>query len=138
MKFDSTMKWSREIFESPKNQEGFSLIELIMVIIFISVAFVATMSMMSSGIEKSVESEALTRATMLAEEKMEQIRGDKNTEGYHYLKNENYPQETNAGGNQGYTRIVQISNYATYKEIKVIVKHASIQDVVLVTHLTNY
>lgn len=132
------MKWNREISDDRTGEAGFSLIELIMVIIFISVAFVSTMSMMSTGIEKSVDSEVLTRATMLAEEKLEQIRGHKNTEGYYYLKNENYPQETNAGGNQGYTRIVQISNFANYKEVKVIVKHPAIQDVVVVTHLANY
>lgn len=132
------MKSSRGIFKSLGCERGFSLIELVMVIIFLGVAFVATMGMMTSGVEKSVDTEVLTRAIMLAEQKMEEVRSDKNTLGYQYLIMQNYPDETNAGGSQGYSREIRFEDFANYKQVTVTVHHASIADVKLVAYLANY
>lgn len=138
MKFVSSMKSSRGIFSAFASERGFTLIELIMVIIFLSVAFVATLGMMSTGIEESVDTEILTKAITLAEQKMEVILGDKNGLGYQYLENANYNDEQNVGGYSGFTRTVQITTYSTYKEVVVKVKHNGIKDVVLTTQMTNY
>ena len=123
--------------EGPQ-QAGYSLVELIMVIIFIGVAFVATMGMMSGSMQKSAQSEVLTQAIFLAEQKMEAIRGDKNSLGYHYLVNDNYPPEQDADGYVGYTRMVSIQDFGSYKEIKVTVTYPGIKPVTLITQMANY
>ncbi len=132
------MKCSHEIFEPARNQAGYSLIELIMVVIFVGVAFVATIGMMTGSMQRSADSEIVTRAIFLAEQKMEQIRSDKNSLGYHHLLNENYPQEQDPEGYEGYLRTVTIQDFGAYKEIHVTVSHASIKPVVLVTQMANY
>lgn len=121
-----------------RGQRGFTLVETIMVIIFLGVAFIAVLQVMSSSVSHSVDTELLTRATALAEEKMEKIVGDKNGRGYAYLVNSNYPTEANAGGNHGFTRSVSIVEYSTYKSIQVSVAHTGIQPVRLVSFVTNY
>ncbi len=133
-----SMKSGREIFRSLGNQRGNSLLELIMVIIFLGVAFVTTLGMMSTGITKSVKIELLTRAMMLAEQKMEEVRGDKSTRGYSWVKESNYPVESNPGGYEGFTRSVKVTSYSTYKEVQVIVQHDDLPTVTLHTHIANF
>ncbi|MFQ5637019.1 MAG: prepilin-type N-terminal cleavage/methylation domain-containing protein [bacterium] len=121
-----------------KQDSGFTLIELIMVIVFLSVALVATMNMMSVGITDSIKIEVLTTATNLANRKLEQIYADKKSKGYAYLLPQNYPDETNADGKQGFNRYVTIIDQSTYKEVIVKVTHNDIEDCSLVAYLTNY
>lgn len=109
-----------------------------MVIVFLSVALVATMNMMSVGITDSIKIEVLTTATNLANRKLEQIYADKKSKGYAYLLPQNYPDETNADGKQGFNRYVTIIDQSTYKEVIVKVTHNDIEDCSLVAYLTNY
>lgn len=132
------MKWNPAIFEVVRDRHGYSLIELIMVIVFVSIAFVATLSMMTGGMQRSAETEILTQAVQLAEKKMEAIRSDKNSLGYHYLMQENYPVELNPEGLSGFKRSVVIVDFGSYKQITVKVEHESIKPVTLVTHMANY
>ncbi len=132
------MKSSPEIFNPASGQGGFTLIELIMVMIFLTVAFTATIAMMTGSMEKSAESDILTQAIQLADKKMESIRADKQSLGYHHLINENYPVENNPDGMTGFKRSVAIVDYGAYKEIRVRVEHASIKPVVLVAQMANY
>jgi len=119
-------------------QGGYSMVELIMVIVFIGVAFVATIGMMTGSMQKSAQSETLTQAIFLAEQKMEAIRGDKNSLGYQYLIDENYPVEQEIDGYPGFTRTVTILDFGSYKEIKVTVTHPGFKPVTLITQMTNY
>ncbi|MCA9730962.1 hypothetical protein KC799_02460 [candidate division KSB1 bacterium] len=137
-KFTFLTRLNREIFKGNQNQSGFSLIELIFVTIFLGIALTATLSMVSTGVTQSMDSEALSLATTLAEQKMEEIRGDKNGRGYFYITNENYLSESNAGGYSGYTRTTSITTYSTYKQVVVTVTKQNVPSMSLVTYLTNY
>ena len=132
------MKLNREIFRAIKSQRGYSLIELVMVTVFLGVAIAATLTMMTTGISKSFDTENLSLASMLAEQKLEEIRGDKNGRGYFYITNENYLSESNAGGYSGYTRTTSITTYSTYKQVVVTVTKQNVPSMSLVTYLTNY
>ncbi len=133
-----SMKSGRAIFKVLTNQRGNSLLELIMVIIFLGVAFVTTLGMMSTGITKSVKIEQLTRALMLAEQKMEEVRGDKSTRGYSWITENNYPVENNPGGYSGFKRTVNVISYSTYKQVQVVVEHDELPKVELYTHIANF
>ena len=121
-----------------RREAGFTMIEAIMTIIFLSVAVVTTLRVMSSSVNQSVDTELMTRAIALAEQRMEQVVGDKAGRGYNYLVNANYSTETNAGGNPGFTRTVSIITYSTYKSITVQVSRTGIQTVRLVSFVANY
>lgn len=137
-----------EIFRSAQNgigdnrigskQAGSSLVELMMVIVFLGVGFLTTLSMMSAGIQKSTTTELLTQGLFLAEQKLEEMRADKGSKGYAYLTPRNYSIEYHAGGHKGFTRQVKITTFKTYKEVTVIVKHSGTPDIKLVTQFTSY
>ncbi|MDQ7052038.1 MAG: hypothetical protein Q9P14_03750 [candidate division KSB1 bacterium] len=88
--------------------------------------------------QKSAQSETLTQAIFLAEQKMEAIRSDKNSLGYQHLIDENYPVEQEIDGYPGYTRTVTILDFGSYKEIKVTVTYPGFRPVTLITQMTNY
>ncbi len=119
-------------------EAGFTLIELILVMVFLGVALVATMNVMSTSIEDSVKMELFTTALNLANKKLEQIVADKKNKGYGYIQTANYPSEVDAEGNKGFNRYVTVIDHSTYKEVRVRVTHAKLQDCVLMTYLTNY
>ncbi len=121
-----------------RNTQGYSLVEIVFVIIFLGMALTATLSMTTSGLRNSVNTQFVTTATNLANEKMEEIYADKKTKGYPYIVQNNYSSETNPGGNVGYYRYVIITDQSTYKEVKVKVTHADLNDCILTAYLTNY
>ena len=120
------------------NQKGFSLLEIVIVIIFLGIALIATLSMTTSGLIDSVNNKFIITATNLANEKMEAIYADKKTKGYPFLVQNNYTDETNPNGIMGFNRYVTIINHSTYKEVKVKVTHARINDCIITAYLTNY
>ena len=80
----------------------------------------------------------MATAIDLANEKMEQIYADKKTKGYGFVDAANYPTETNAGGHNGFTRSVAVTQYTNYKQVVVTVSHPQTQDCVLTALVTNY
>jgi type II secretory pathway pseudopilin PulG len=128
----------RYFFDLTHDHAGYSLIEIILVIIFLGIALVATMDLMSSGMVNRVENEILTTAVNLANEKLEEIYGDKNNKGYDYINESNYPDEVSPDGFVGYNRYVIITDQTTYKEVEVRVTHPNIEDCSLIVYLTNY
>ena len=119
-------------------ETGLTMVELIITVIFIGIALTALLSSFSTSVVKSTDSETLTLAVELAEAKLEQIESDKSGRGYPYLVNENYPEETDPDGYEGYTRSVNIVEYQDYKEITVTVTHPDMQTVSISTILANY
>lgn len=130
--------WVRNFFIEIKNSRGSTLLELLLVIIFLGVALVSTISVMSSSLYNSFDTEIMLTAVNLAHEKLEDIFYDKNNKGYGFVKEQNYPVENEPDGKKGFTRSVSVTDFATYKEVKVTVTHANIPDCVLVAYLTNY
>ncbi|KAA3618077.1 MAG: type II secretion system protein [Calditrichaeota bacterium] len=136
--FTFLTKLNHAIFRQFTGQRGFSLIELIFVIIFLGIALATTLTMVSTGVTQSMDSETLSLSSTLAEQKLEEIRGDKNGRGYFYITSQNYVTESNAGGYSGFTRTTTVTTYQNYKKIEVVVSKEDIPSVELVTFLTNY
>jgi len=120
------------------SEAGYSLIEMILVIIFLGVALIASMNMMSSSISGSMNIEIITDAVNLANEKMEQILADKRSKGYASIIQSNYPLETNPGNFTGFTRSVTVTSFSTYKQVVVTLSHNQIDNYLLTVMLTNY
>lgn len=127
-----------ETFSRKERQSGFTLVELVFVIVFLSVAVLASMQLMSSSLSGSFHSEHLVVATDLASEKLEQIMADKNSRGYGYVAQSNYAFETNVNGNIGFDRGVTITDLGTSKQVQVTVYHPKLDDVTMVAFITNY
>lgn len=109
-----------------------------MVIVFLSAGLITSLSLMSTSMSSSGKSELLSRALLLAEQKVEEIRGDKTLLGYDYLNTQNYPPEQLNGRMQGFSRTVEIKQTAHYKEVTVTVSHPKITPVKLTTQFTRY
>ncbi len=114
------------------------LIELVFIVVFLGVALVATMNLLSTGMTDSVKVELMATAVNLANSKLEAIMADKKSRGYGYIKEANYQDETSAEGHSGFNRFVSVTDHGTHKEVRVRVTHAKIPDVELVALLTNY
>ena len=80
-----------------KNQAGYSLIEIIVTIVFVGIAFPSLIAFFANIMTDSVESEAYTEAIVHTQSKMEEITADKLSEdrGYDYIRTTGqYPSET--------------------------------------------
>ncbi len=117
---------------------GSTLIELILVIIFLSVAILASINMMTGSLSGSAETELLATATDLANAKMEAILADKKSKGYPFVKSSNYPDESNVNNLNGFNRYVKVTKFSTYKEVEVKVTHPDIESCILTAIMTNY
>ena len=94
-----------------RRNTGFSLVEVIAVIVLLGVGVVAILSMFSSGtrtIGANVDSQI---ATQLAQQRAEQILADRRnpTRGYGYVIAGNYGPETPVTGFPNYNRAVAIT-----------------------------
>jgi len=120
------------------SESGLSFVELIVVIVFISIALASLLNVFSVSLTSSVGSEHLSLSVQLAEYKMEQVRSDKASFGYNYLRASNYPTENSPENYSGYTRSVLITTYSDYKKVEVSITKEGINDVSLVALFTNY
>lgn len=129
-----------------KDNRGFTLLEVILVIVIIGIAVPPVLTLFTQNLTDSSESEAYTKATLYAVERMEEVLGDKRAvdDGYgwsYILVTNQYPNDT---PETGFTRSVSIdttgnsSGGVTYALIQVTVSHADINNVVLTSWATNY
>jgi prepilin-type N-terminal cleavage/methylation domain-containing protein len=65
-----------------ENNQGFTLIELIITIIVVSVGVLALIAALSFGTGRSINSELMTTGTTLAQERLEQLIAEKRANGY--------------------------------------------------------
>lgn len=91
------------------NDRGFSLIELVIVIVILGIASAGLMSVFSSGMKKSADPLLQNQALHLAQERMDTIIGDRMNpaRGYAFVENAavNYPAENAAAlGFPGFSR----------------------------------
>ena len=131
-------KFTRKLNAFLKDKHGFTLIEIIFTIMFASIALFATMTMMSTSMLGSMNVEFMNTSANLANVKMEELFSDKKTRGYGYIKENNYPYETDVDGFAGFNRYVEITTQATDKKITVRVTHPDIADCTMVAFMTNY
>ncbi len=129
-----------------RSQKGFSVIEVILVVLIIAVAVPPILSMFSQNLTSSVEAEFYTKAAYYCEEKLEQILADKRAsksgKGYDYILQANrYPDDN---PETVYTRTVTIDTAGhvyesiRYAEVKVSVSHPQITTVVIGSWVTDY
>lgn len=125
-------------------KNGFTLIELIISIIVISICVIPIAVMYQQALQGSLETKVLTVATSLAEEKMEEIL----RLGYSGISNvglNNFPKPFDDYNYEVIVHYVEASDLDTsvdptetdYKNIEVQVTHA-IQTVTLTSLLTDY
>lgn len=142
------------------NDKGFSLIELVIVIVILGIASAGLMSVFSTGMKGSANPLLENQALQLAQEKMDIIVGDRmNTAlGFTYLKNNGagtiYPAENPIAGFPAFSRTVTTFCVAAaalntsigtpptcvsdYIHVTVTVSHAVLGSVTVETLVTNY
>jgi Tfp pilus assembly protein PilV len=71
-----------------KNQAGYSLIEVIVTVVFVGIAFPGLIAFFTNVMVDSVENGVYTQAIALTQSKMEEITADKLSEsrGYNYVR----------------------------------------------------
>ncbi len=126
------------------NEAGFTLVELIMVIVIAVVAMFPLISMFANATANSVQPELVTQAVFLAQEKIETVMADYyyDGRGYDHVVDANYPDDTAIPEFLGFTVAVSVAAEATYdavlyKEVTVTVTHGAIPPITLTTWVTN-
>lgn len=121
---------------------GFTLIEVILIIVVLAIAIPSLIQLLSSTLVNSNKSVIVSQAILYAQEKMEGIIADKKSpaKGYNWVTTPgNYPNDVPSSG---FTRSVTIEtsqhNGIPYAFVQVIVSHNEIPDVRLTTWLTEY
>lgn len=91
-------------------QKGFTLIEAILTLTILASGIVGVLTLYQRNIAKSDEMEQTLIATLLAQEKLEQIVQDKKYKLYPYIITANYPvtEDLTAEGYPAYTRTTTI------------------------------
>lgn len=122
---------------------GFTLVEIILVIVVVGAAIVMLGNVTTNGFRQNQASELLTAATALANEKMEQIVADKNSQGWDYVAEENYPFEASIDHYPLFQRKVEIALEQRLmgvpcKIVEIKVKHPHLREVTLMTMVSNY
>jgi len=121
------------MFGPGAGERGFTLIELVLVIVIAGVALFPIAMMFASATANSPQPELVTQAVFLAQDRMENVLGDFHapSRGYPYISTSNYPAETAISGFPGFTRSVFVSadstfDGVTFKEVTVTVANAAI------------
>lgn len=127
----------------PVTQGGFTLVEIILLVVLIAVAIPPILRLFGISILGSVGAEARTKAIFYAQEKLEQIINEKSVAGGFatVVTPNRYPPDS---PEEGYQRFVTIDttgmvyNGVRFARVVVTVRHAGIPDVSLETWITNY
>ncbi len=93
-----------------RHQLGFSLIEVIITLVVLSIAAVGVLSVFTTGMTGSADPLFQNQATHLVQEKMDRIIGDRMNpaRGYAYINPANYPAETPVAGFPAFNRSVAV------------------------------
>ncbi len=140
---------SKYLLDKLKILDGFTLIELVLVIVVASIAFPGMLTMYNFIYTNSADAEFMTIATLLAIEQMENILADKAGSGagygYDAITSAKYASVNPPAPFNGFTRTVSVTNVninnnPSYpaKQIVVTVGHPKIPNVVIQTLITNH
>jgi prepilin-type N-terminal cleavage/methylation domain-containing protein len=126
-------------------ERGFTLIEVVMVIIIGGIALIPMLSLFANTAMKSSDAEIVSTASSLAKEKMDTIIADKMStdRGFSYITSANYPQENPVSGFADYVRTVTISPDSTYdsvtfRTVKVRVQRGTSVDITVTTWVVDH
>lgn len=127
------MKWL-------KDEAGFSLMELILVIMILSVALLPLITQTVQTTIHATDGQAVSTATFLARERLEQVLADLDAPavGYANILTARYPAESPVNGFAGYARATTVSadsswSGLTYRSVAVTVTSALAPPVTLTT-----
>lgn len=122
-------------------QNGFSLVELIITIILVGIAFPALLAFFVNIMDDSVDNELIHESILLAHEKMEDVLADKNNpnRGLAYIQTSgSYPSESVGQ----FTRTVAVTdttiNSVDGTQVLVRISHSLIDDYTVTVFLTAY
>ncbi len=127
-----------------ENCQGFTFVEVIIIIVILGIAIPALMSLLSSNLIDSAKFKIITEANVYAQEKLDEIIADKKSpaRGYNWVITAGrYLDDVPANG---FTRTVFIDttgivhNGIPYALIQVSVHHNEIPELELTTWLTEY
>lgn len=134
-----------------KRNLGFTIIEAVLTMAILSFGVLGVMTLYQQNVARSSYSERTLKATLLAQQKMEQIVHDKTYNGYSYLVSGNYtsPEDLTAAGYAGYTRTITFANVnantlndqvpnAGYRRVTVAVAISGGETVSLTTLVTDW
>lgn len=101
------------------NAAGFSLFELVLVILLLGVATLPLVNQLAVTGQHSADGQSATSAVLLARERMEEAAADRDApgRGYAWVTAANYPVENPVAGFPGYTRTTTITGDSTYAGI---------------------
>ena len=124
---------------------GFTLIEVVLVIVIAAVAVLPLSMLFANASIRSGDARNATVAAQLAQAKMEEIAADKNSSlrGFGFLVAANYPVENPVTAFPGYSRSVSIAPDSTYdgitfRTVSVTVNSPNVPPVTLTTWFTTY
>ena len=138
------------------NQDGFTLIEIIITLAVLSIAVVGLLSVFATAITGSGNPVVLNQAIALAQEKMDTITGDRmnSARGFAYIIPGNYPADIPVTGFNRSVTIICVDPGALnadngvspgasgcasgYTHVQVTVAHAAIGSVSIDGLVTNY
>jgi len=114
--------------------KGFTLIEVIIVILLIGIVVPAIIFPVYQSSRESYKSEFYINALYLAEGKMEEVTRFKNVSGFSRVKVKNFNDVVD-----NYSRTVTFTNYSSWRVIcDVTVSNPNISDIKITTWFTNY
>lgn len=134
-----------------KNHSGFTFIEAILVTALLSIGLWGGLAIFQNITTNTLESDMRVIASQLASEKIETIIADKTFQGYNWIIETNYPDETLTGAQQGFSRQVNITEVSSvdlstpspgsgFKKVDVLVTWGpeNYQTIVVSTMVTDY
>jgi Tfp pilus assembly protein PilV len=92
-----------------KNQKGFSMLEGVFTTMLLAVGLVGGMAVMQNATATTLNGDMNSTAVQLANEKIEEIMGDNEFQGYDNITDENYDAETLSAPYQGFSRSVNVT-----------------------------
>ncbi|GEM_PF-1443316 len=125
------------------NSQGFTLIEVIMIIVVFAIAVPTLMTVLSATLDSSNKSVVISQAATYAQEKIEEIIGDKRnpSKGFDWVTTTGrYSSDVPA---VGFSRSIiitsgNVQNGVSYAYVQVKITHSEISDIKLETWLTDY
>lgn len=125
-------------------ERGFTLVELVLVIVIGIVAMFPLVAMYANATQQSVQPVLITQAVFLAQDRMETVLSDFHApgRGYSYVTNASYPDVVAPPGFPGFLVHVQVSvdsmyDAVTYKAVTVSASHPAIAPVSLSMWITQ-
>jgi len=99
-----------QIIRDKNRDQGFTLIEIIITLVVLSVAAIGVLSVFTTGIAGSADPLIVSKATQLAQEKLDSIIGDRlnPARGFGWITAANYPAENPIAGFSSFNRSVEI------------------------------